>query len=72
MNRKTALLAVAFLCLTLVWFGVKLYWMFQGGNSVTDLLIALLLVAAGGIMVWNECHKKKRRRLDEVNPHQIP
>lgn len=37
-----------------------------------DLLIAFLFVLAGAGMTWNEYKKKRRRHLDEVNPHKLP
>ena len=41
-------------------------------NNVFDMVVALLFVAAGVGMVYNECKKKKCRHLDEVNRHKIP
>ena len=31
-----------------------------------------VLVLAGAGMTWNEYKKKRRRHLDEVNPHKLP
>ena len=74
MNKKTFTLAVVFLCLTLLWVGRNVYWLIAGGYCVTkfDLVVAVLFVLAGSGKDNNECKKKKRRHLDEVNRHKIP
>ena len=41
-------------------------------TGVLYLVVAVLFVLAGSGMVYNECKKKKRRHLDEVNRHKIP
>ena len=61
MNKKTFTLALVFFCATVVWLGVNIYW-----------LVAFLFVLAGAGMTWNEYKKKRRRHLDEVNPHKLP
>lgn len=74
MNKKTFTLALSFLCLTLAWLGVTLYWFFTRRACIGwfDLLIAMLFVAAAAGMTVHEFRKKKRIHLDEVNKHQIP
>ena len=72
MNKKTFTVATIFLCVTLVWLGVNIYWLLNRLNTLFDLVIAVLFVLAGVGMVYNECHKKKRRHLDEVNRYKIP
>ncbi len=72
MNKKTFTLAVIFLIVTLVWFGVNIYWAMTRQNNVFDMVVALLFVAAGIGMVYNEFNKKKCKHLDEVNKHKIP
>lgn len=72
MNKKTFTLAVIFLVVTLVWFGVNIYWALTRQNNVFDMVVALLFVAAGVGMVYNEFNKKKCKHLDEVNKHKIP
>ena len=74
MNKKTFTLAVLFFCVTLVWFGVNVYWRVTRSNCVNvfDLVVGVLFVAAGVGMVYNEFNKKKCRHLDEVNKHKIP
>ena len=48
---------VVFLCLTLLWFGLNVYWLIAGGYCVTkfDLVVAVLFVLAGAGMVYNGC-----------------
>lgn len=72
MNKKTLCVALLFLCATLVWLGVNIYWAFTGPYAIFDIVIALIFVLAGAGMVWNEFGKKKRKHLAEVNKHQIP
>ena len=62
MNKKTFTVAVIFLIVTLVWLGVNIFY----------LVVAVLFVLAGVGMVYNECHKRKRKHLDEVNKYKIP
>lgn len=74
MNRKTFTLSVLFLCVTLVWMGLNIYWAVTHKNCVHvfDFVVGVLFVAAAAAMVWNECKKKKRRHLARVSKHQIP
>ncbi|HJC17795.1 hypothetical protein [uncultured Alistipes sp.] len=74
MNKKTFTLALTFFCVTVVWLGVNIYWVVARPARVCmlDLLIAFLFVLAGAGMTWNEYKKKRRRHLDEVNPHKLP
>lgn len=74
MNKKTFTLAVIFLCVTIVWLGLNVYWFLTRSNCVHvfDLLIGVLFVLAGVGMVHNEFSKKKRKHLDEVNRYKIP
>ena len=72
MNKKTFTVATIFLCVTLVWLGVNIYWTLSKQNTLFDLVIAVLFVLAGVGMVYNEFHKKRRKHLDEVNRYKIP
>lgn len=74
MNKKTFTLAVFFLCVALAWFCVNIYWLTAGGYCVGgfDLIVAVVFVLAGVGMVWNECQKKQRHHIEEVNKHKIP
>lgn len=74
MNKKTFALALVFLCATLGWLGVSLYWRFTRPACVCgfDLLIAVFFVLASAGMTVHEFRKKKRIHLDEANRHQIP
>ena len=72
MNKKTFTVAVIFLIVTLVWLGVNIFWALSNKNCIFDLIVAVLFALAGAGMVYNECHKRKCRHLDEVNRHQIP
>ena len=72
MNKKTFTLALVFLLVTIAWLGVNIYWALNRQNNAFDMVVALLFVAAGIGMVYNECKKKKCRHLDEVNRHKIP
>lgn len=72
MNKKTFTLAVLFLLATLAWLGVNLYWDFTGCSSIFSTVVAAGFVVFAGLMVYNECHKKKCKHLDEVNKHKIP
>ena len=66
------MVAVIFLIVTLVWLGVNIFWALSNKNCIFDLIVAVLFALAGAGMVYNECHKRKCRHLDEVNRHQIP
>ena len=46
MNKKTFTLALLFLCVTLVWLGVNLYWDYVGRVDVYNTFIALLFVVS--------------------------
>lgn len=74
MNKKTFTLAVIFLCVALVWLGVNIYWIREQVHCVGtfDLIISVLFVLAGAGMVYNECQKKKRQHLEQVNKNKIP
>ena len=76
MNKKTFTVAVIFLIVTLVWLGVNIFWALSNKNCIFDLIVAVLFALAGagaGVgMVYNECHKRKRKHLDEVNKYKIP
>ena len=54
MNKKTFTLALLFLCVTLVWLGVNLYWDYVGRVDVYNTFIALLFVVFAAAMVWTE------------------
>ena len=69
MNKKTFTVAVIFLIVTLVWLGVNIFWALSNKNCIFDLIVAVLFALAGAGMVYNECHKRKCRHLDEVNRH---
>lgn len=74
MNKKTFTLALIFLCVTLVWLGVNIYWLFARRDCIClfDLAVAVLFVMAAAGMVYNELKKKRRRHLEEVNKFKIP
>lgn len=72
MNKKTLTVAVIFLCVTVVWLGVNIYWAVLNKNHPFDLFIAVLFVVAGVGMVYNEMKKKRCRHLAEVKKHKIP
>ena len=72
MNKKTFTVAVIFLIVTLVWLGVNIFWALSNSNCIFDLVVAVLFALAGVGMVYNECHKRKRKHLDEVNKYKIP
>lgn len=72
MNKKTFTVAVIFLCVTVAWLGINIYWAMLHKNCFFDLFIAVLFVAAGIGMVYNEWKKKRRRHLEEVKKYQIP
>lgn len=72
MNKKTFTVAVIFLIVTHVWLGVNIFWALSNSNCIFDLVVAVLFVLAGVGMVYNECHKRKRKHLDEVNKYKIP
>lgn len=72
MNKKTFTLALLFLCLTLVWFGINVYWDITRHLDVYNTLLSLLFVIFGAVMTWNEAKKKKRRHIEEVDRTKIP
>ncbi len=72
MNKKTFTLALLFLCLTLVWFGINVYWDITRHLDVYNTLLSLLFVIFGAAMTWNEAKKKKRRHIEEVDRTKIP
>ena len=72
MNKKTFTVAVIFMIVTLVWLGVNIFWALSNSNCIFDLVVAVLFVLAGVGMVYNACHKRKRKHLDEVNKYKIP
>ena len=72
MNKKTFTLALLFLCLTLVWFGINVYWDITRHLDVYNTLLSLLFVISGAAMTWNEAKKKKRRHIEEVDRTKIP
>ena len=72
MNKKTFTLALLFLCLTLVWFGVNVYWDITRHLDVYNTVLSLLFVVFGAAMTWNEVKKKKRRHVEEVDKTKIP
>ena len=72
MNKKTFTLALLFLCLTLVWFGINVYWDITRHLDVYNTLLSLLFVIFGSAMTWNEAKKKKRRHIEEVDRTKIP
>ena len=55
MNKKTFTLALVFLLVTIAWLGVNIYWALNRQNNAFDMVVALLFVAAGIGMVYNEC-----------------
>ena len=72
MNKKTFTLALLFLCLTLVWPGINVYWDITRHLDVYNTLLSLLFVIFGAAMTWNEAKKKKRRHIEEVDRTKIP
>ena len=72
MNKKTFTLALLFLCLTLVWFGVNVYWDITRHLDLYNTVLSLLFVVFGAAMTWNEAKKKKRRHVEEVDKTKIP
>ena len=54
MNKKTFTLALVFLLVTIAWLGVNIYWALNRQNNAFDMVVALLFVAAGIGMVYNE------------------
>lgn len=72
MNKKTFTLALLFLCLTLVWLGINIYWDITRHLDVYNTLLSLLFVIFGAAMTWNEAKKKKRRHIEEVDRTKIP
>ena len=72
MNKKTFTLAVLFFCVTLVWFGVNVYWDCVRRVDVYNTLLSLLFVVFGAAMVWNEAKKKRRRHVAAADKYRIP
>lgn len=69
MNKKTFTLAVLFFCVTLVWFGVNVYWDCVRRVDVYNTLLSLLFVVFGAAMVWNEANEETaqtRRRGGQI------
>ncbi|MDE5708349.1 MAG: hypothetical protein K2L09_06510 [Alistipes sp.] len=74
MNKKTFILALLFLCITIVWLGFSVYWRIVRPACVSlfDLLIAVVFVAVAAGMTVHEFRKKKRVHLEDANKYQIP
>ncbi len=68
MNKKTFTVALIFLCLTLVWLVVNFIWYLHDGKW-SEIVVPVLLVAAGFYMVYSEFHKRKRRHIEEVKKY---
>ena len=68
MNKKTFTVALIFLCATLVWLAVNLVWFMQDGKW-SEIVVPVLLAAAGVYMVYSEYHKRKRRHVEEVKKY---
>ena len=68
MNKKTFTVALIFLCATLVWLAVNLVWFMQDGKW-TEIVVPVLLVAAGVYMVYSEYHKRKRRHVEQFKKY---
>ncbi len=68
MNKKSFLVAVLFLLLTLALFGFAIYCSVKHLTHITlfDYLLAVVFVAAGVGMVYNEYKKKRRRHIEEA------
>ena len=71
-NKKTVTLALRCRGLTLVWFGVNVYWDITRQLDVYKTVWSLLFVVFGAAMTWNEAKKKKRRHVEEVDKTKIP
>ena len=72
MNKKTFTLSLVFLIATIVWLAVNIYWDLHNYFSGWSTVWAVLFVIFAFLMVVNECKKKKRRHLEDADPHQIP
>lgn len=68
MNKKSFLVALLFLLLTLALFGFAIYCSVKRVTHITlfDYLLAIVFVAAGVGMVYNEYKKKRRRHIEEA------
>ena len=65
MNKKTFTLAVLFFCVTLVWFGVNVYWDCVRRVDVYNTLLSLLFVVFGA---WSGT--KRRRNGADTSPRR--
>lgn len=74
MNKKTFVVALLFLCLTMLWLGLNVFWLLTHTKCVScfDLFIGTVFVAAAAGMVYNELKKRKRRHLQDVVKNKIP
>lgn len=72
MNKKTFAVAVLFFCVSLAWLVVNIFWTVKHCNTMVDLVISVFFFLAGVGMVYNECKKKKRRHLADVDKTRIP
>lgn len=66
MNKKTFTLAVLFFCVTLVWFGVNVYWDCVRRVDVYNTLLSLLFVVFGA--PWSGT--KRRRNGADTSPRR--
>lgn len=68
MNKKTFTLAVLFFCVTLVWFGVNVYWDCVRRVDVYNTLLSLLFVVFGrhGLERSEEETAQTRRRGGQI------
>lgn len=74
MNKKTFVVALLFLGLTLLWLGLNVYWLLTRTKCVScfDLFIGAVFVIAAAGMVYNELKKHRRRHLQDVVKNKIP
>lgn len=72
MNKKTFILSAVFFIVALAWLGINIYWVATGRNVWVRLLVPVVAVGAGFAMVYNECKKKRRRHLCDVDKNKIP
>lgn len=68
MNKKSFCVAVLFLLLTLGLLAFAIYCSVMHVTHITlfDYLLAVLFVAAGFGMVYNEYKKKRRRHIEDA------
>lgn len=66
MNKKTFLVALMFLLVTLLWLAFELYWFFTNHLPKKELALPVLFVIAALVMVWREFHRKKRKHVEDV------